>query len=296
MAFVEQTLLSCVALGVSGGPGFLTDVITVRSGHESRNQLWAQARRHWEIGMTARPQSEFEAIQNAFMTVGGRRDGFLFTDPFDSSVSASTGVLIPLHGVDDVGTVGFGYGVETFQIGKLYTTYQRNIYKPNSVVVYRGGVAVVEGVGAGEVDIDNTTGIVTMVADQSRAISSHAVSATHTFTLGSAFSPNLAIGGRIFVTGVTGTAAATLNGLSHAVTGVSTAVITTSTNTAGLTASGGTAFFYPQPTETMKWLGSFDTPVRFDTDQFNATVIDRQGAGGELLIELPSIQLIEIRV
>ena len=74
-----------------------------------------------------------------------------------------------------------------------------------------------------------------------KVISSHTPGAGHVFILESAFSPNHVVGGRIFVFNITGTAANALNNLSHTITAVSGAIITTSTNTAGLTASGGTA-------------------------------------------------------
>ena len=142
---------------------------------------------------------------------------------------------------------------------------------------------------------DALTGLLVFGADQSKAISSHTVGASHVFTLASAFSPNLLVGGRIFVTGVTGTAATVLNDLSHAITNVSSAVITTSTVTTGLTASGGTALFYPQPTEALDFSCEFNVPVRFDVDQFDAVIVDKQ-KGGEFLLELPSIPLVELKL
>lgn len=301
MAFLETPRLSVkVSLGATGGPGFSTDVITTRAGYESRNSNLSQARHRYEIGLTIRPKSEFDLIRDHFMAVGGRRDGFRFKDFADYQITVANGVLQGLHGTTQVGTAGTGYGTPVTQLRKKYTagalSYYRDIRKPvvGSLIARRGGVAMTAGVGAGQYAIDTTTGLLTMVADQSKSISSHTPGATHVFTLASAFSPNLLVGGRIYVTGVTGTAATLLNGLSHAVTIVSTAVITTSTVTTGLTASGGTAYFYPQPTETFDFSCEFDVPVRFDVDTFDAVIVDKQ-KGGELLLELPSVPLIEIK-
>jgi uncharacterized protein (TIGR02217 family) len=302
MAFLEARPLDCAKMGAVGGPQFSTSIVSVRSGAESRNRNWTEVRHRYEIGQVARPLSEFTAIRDAFLIVGGRADGFRFKDWTDYTVTTAYGDPQPLHGTTQVGTAGVGYGVPSYQLRKLYsfasTSYLRNIRKPvaGSLTVRRATVAVTAGVAAGNYAVDTTTGIITFVADQSRAISSHSVGASHQFTLASAFSPNLAIGGRIYVSGVTGTAAELLNGLSHAVTGVSSALITTSTNTAGLTATGGNAYYYPQPTEALDFACEFDVPVRFDIDYFDAHVIDRQGSEGELLLELPSVPLVEIKI
>jgi uncharacterized protein (TIGR02217 family) len=302
MAFHESRLLDCVAFGWTGGPSWLTEVVSARSGFESRNGAWAQARHAYEIGLTARPLSEFESIKAAFMVCGGRRDGFRWRDASDYQCSNTEGDPQPIDSNGDpVGTAGLGYGVPTYQAAKTYTfagvSHARHIRKPSGTfVLRRNGGTVTAGVGAGNYAVSTTTGMITFVADQSRVISSHTVGADHVFTLASAFSPNLAVGGRIYVTGVTGTAADVLNNLSHEVTVVSAAVITVATSTTGLTASGGTAYYYPQPTDTLDCACDFDVPVRFDTDEFRPTIINRQGAEGELLIELPSIPLVEIRV
>ena len=301
MAFIETRLLTRISFGVQGGPLFSTDVITVFSGQEQRLQNWLEARHEYELGLAPRVLSEFEEIKAAFMACKGRRDGFLYWDRADYQVALSEGYPVGLHGTEQAGAEGFGYGVPVYQLRKKYTAgagvYYRDIQKPyGTITLKRGGVTVAVGAGAGQYALSNTTGKVTFVADQSKSISSHTVGASHVFTLASAFSPNLAVGGRIYVTGITGTAADLLNGLSHAVTNVATAAITVSTNTAGLTASGGTAYFYPQPTETLEFSGEFSVPVRFGVDKFDATILDRNGATGELILELPSIPLIEIKL
>lgn len=302
MAFLEARPLDCAKMGAQGGPQFSTSIVAVRSGLETRNRNWADVRHRFDIGQVARPLSEFEAIRNAFMVVGGRADGFRFKDWTDYTVTAATGDPQPLHGTVQVGTAGLGYGVPSYQLRKLYsyasTSYFRDIRKPvtGTLILRRDTVTVAAGVGAGNYAIDLTTGIITFVADQSRAVSAHTVGVNHQFDLASAFSPNLAIGNRVYITGVTGTAADLINGLSHAITGVSADLIDINLNTAGLTASGGTAYYYPQSSEVLDFACEFDVPVRFDIDYFDAVVVDRQGAEGELLIELPSVPLVEIKI
>lgn len=301
MAFLEIRPLDKIAIKSSGGPEFSTDIVQVRSGLESRNGNWDQALHSYEIGLVARPRSQFEIMKAAFLAVRGRLDGFRWKDVGDYQVTTAEGKVQSVNGILSLGTAGFGYGVPTGQLAKLYTaganTYLRFIRKPvaSTLILLRNGSPVTSGVSAGNYAIDLTTGIFTMVEDQSKAISSHTVGANHVFTLASAFSPNLIIGGQIYVSGITGTAASVLNGKSHTITNVSAAVITTSTNTAGLTASGGTAFYYPQPTETLAFSVEFDVPVRFGVDKFDAAILDREGPDGELLLSLPSIPLIEDR-
>lgn len=299
MAFNETASLpDCIALGAAGGPMFSTDVIIVRAGYESRNANWSQSRRKYDISTGIKYKWEFQAVSDLFHAVGGRLDGFRFKDWADFEATTTTGALAGTDGTSLFGTAGIGYGLGTLQLTKKYpagsATHIREIRKPIAVTIYRNGVAQTAGGGPGNYSVDLTTGIVTFIADQTRSITSHTVGAGHVFTLASAFSPNLAIGGRIYVAGVGGTAATILNGLSHAITNVAGAVITTSTVTTGLTASSGTASYFPQPTDTVTWAGTFDVPVRFDSDQLEAVIQDKTGAG-ELLITAP-IQLIELKV
>jgi len=300
MAFNETASLpDCIALGAAGGPMFSTDVIVVRAGFESRNANWSQSRRKYDISTGVKTKSDFQSVADLFHAVGGRLDGFRFKDWADFEVTIANGALVgSLNGVL-YGTAGLGSGLATLRLAKLYTsgssTHVREITKPITATVYRNGVPAVIGGGAGQLSgVDLTTGIATFVADQTRSISSHVVGVSHQFTLSSAFSPNLVPGGRIFVTSITGTAATLLNNLPLEVNGVSGAVINVAVTTTGLTASGGTASYFPQPADTLTWTGTFDVPVRFDSDELQAVIQDKTG-GGDLLMTAP-VQLIEIRV
>lgn len=280
-----------IAQGAEGGPAFLVDLVQLASGYEQRNLVQSAPRRRYTVALLNRRDDEFSPIVAIFRIAQGRTHGFRFRDWHDYQVTTTDGRL---------GTSALGTGLAAYQIHKRYTsgsnTTDQPIKKPRSgtVTVYRNASPVTVGAGAGQIAIDHATGIVTFVADQSRSITSHLVGASHQFTLATAFSPNLAIGGRIYVTGITGTAATLLNNIAHAVTGVATNVITVSTATTGLTASGGTAFFYPQPTDALTWAGDYDVPVRFDVDRMSASAVKRAGSG--LAITWDSIELIELRI
>ena len=299
--FHEKRFLDCVAFGASGGPTFNTTVAALMSGDESRNGNWSITRHSYEIGMAPRLQSEFMAIKTSYLLCMGRLYGFRWKDAQDYQCALTAGSLQGLRSGVAEGSQGFGYGIPAYQLFKLYTLLSLGIYrrilKPvaGTVAVRRNGSAVTVGASPGNIAIDTTTGVITFVADQSRSISSHTPGGSHVFTASSAFSPNFAVNGRIYVTGVTGTAASLLNGRSHLISNVSSAAITVTTDTTGLTASGGTAFLYPQPTDSLAASFDFDVPVRFNTDEFSGTVIDRNGGSGELVIQLPSITLIELK-
>ena len=301
MSFLESPRFpERISIGAVVGPAFSTDVLVLRSGDESRNANWANARARFDVTQGGKTEAENKALVEFFRRVKGRAYGFRFKDWSDYQVTTAEGGLRGLHGTVQAGGFQSGYGVPSYQLQRRYGSggylEDRDIRKPVSgtVAVRRAGVAVTVGAGAGQIAIDTTTGVVTFVADQTRSVSSHTVGASHVVTLASAFSPNVAVGGRIYLTGVTGTAAALLNDRSHAVTNVATNVITIGTTTTGLTATGGTAALYPQPAQALDWSGEFDVPVRFDSDEARITVIDRSPVG--LMYSWEGIGIVEIRV
>jgi uncharacterized protein (TIGR02217 family) len=286
MTFKESPRFpDAIARGAEGGPMFFTDIAEGAAGDEQRNIGWDYPRHRFRVSINARILAEVQANRAFFYTTRGAAIGFRFKDHTDYTCSVSEGFL---------DLTAAGTGSPSLQLTKWYTSgsdvFKRLIYKPiTSIAVFRNASPVTVGAGAGQIAVSYTAGTVTFVADQSRSITSHTVGASHIFTLASAFSPNLAIGGRIYVTGVTGTAATALNAVSHVITNVAGAVITTSTVTTGLTANGGTAFYYPQPTDALTWSGQFDVPVRFESDWFRAMA--ETGRHGSW----PSIELIETR-
>ncbi len=302
MAFLETPRFpECVSLGALSRPRYKSNIIILASGAKKANIDWATGIHSFDFTHGAMNQTQHDSILNFFHAIQGRGNQFRVKDYSDYSTTTSNGILIPVISGRVTGTAGVGYGLEGYVLAKLYSagalaTY-RLLQKPVSgtTTIYRNGAAVTVGGGAGNVSaINSTTGQLTFVADQSRGISSHTVGTSHIFTLTSAFSPNLAVGGRIYVTGVTGTAATLLNGLSHTVTNVSTAVITTSTVTTGLTASGGNAFFYPQPADALTVVTEFDVPCRFTSDEAAFDAFEKTNS--TLLYNWSGINLEEERI
>lgn len=155
-AFHEVSLPLSLAIGASGGPERLTDVVRLASGVESRNTRWSQSRRRWEVGGAAMKADAAQALIAFFEARRGRAFGFRFRDPIDwKSCSPSEAV-----GASDQ-PLGAGDGAtRTFQLRKRYESggewAERVVTKPveGSVVVAVNGAPAV-------VDVDHATGLVT---------------------------------------------------------------------------------------------------------------------------------------
>lgn len=300
MSFIESPRFpDKLSYGASGGPQFRTSIVELASGFEQRNADWSVERRRYDLIHSAKKREDFDELLAYYIAIArGRLHGFRFRDPTDYNDT---------HGdaVGWLGTTGYGTGYPTYQMQKRYvsgsTGALRPIAKPyGTIAVTRGGVAVVYATGspqgAGEITIDTSSGIITFQADAALVISVHTLGSSHQFR--TATDLGLTIGDKVYLSGVTGTAADLLNGIAHTITnkvvGSPTEYIwTISTNTGGsptLTGSGGTAYAYPQADEALLWSGEFDVPVRFDTDELMAMV------RGPRVFDLDRIPLVEIRV
>ena len=160
----------------------------------------------------------------------------------------------------------------------------------------RNGSPVTVGSSAGNIGVNYDTGIVTFVADASQSISSITTGSTTVVRFpNTTFTSQLSAGGRLYITGVTGTAATTLNNLSHAISAITANEILISTSTSGLTVTvAGTGFKYPQPADTLTWSGEFYVPVHFANDDIDWEVVVGGGFSGRIIAG-PSVVLQEVR-
>jgi uncharacterized protein (TIGR02217 family) len=279
-----------VSLGASGGPGYLTDIVTVNSGAESRNQNWTQARAVYEVSHAARLPAEHTVLRDFFRSVKGRTHGFRFKDHLDYSVTVSTGVL----------GAGVGTGYPTYQLAKNYAsgalTETRTISKPVSgtIAVYRNTTLQTAGSGAGQYALSTTTGIVTYVADATQTITSVTIGNPTVINVSSALTG--ATGGKkVYLASITGTLGAYLNGIAWTIsTVVGTAITLSGADTTGLSGTSGNAFMYPQASDAFTWSGEFDVPCRFDTDQMRGVIANK--SGGQYVVDWESIPIVEIRI
>ncbi len=158
--FSENRFPLDIGFGSSGGPERQTDIVTLGSGREERNQRWRRSRRRFEAGYGVKTLDELNAVVAFFEAQRGPLFGFRFRDPVDwkSCPPQST------PRVTDQ-AIGTGDGTSrTFEIMKSYgdggDAYQRRIHKTvaNSVLV------AVDGVPAINTVIDHALGTVTFAS------------------------------------------------------------------------------------------------------------------------------------
>jgi uncharacterized protein (TIGR02217 family) len=288
---------SIILAGVRGRNERMNQRATNQGGFTSANVIWTRTLRRYEVGIAPLTVAQWAALEGIHEVTEGGAFGFLMRDPKDQTAAAG---LLHSFTTAEVGTIGQGFGVPVFRMFKRYTagsrTKDRRITRPGSVVIRRAGVVAVAGSSAGQYALNATTGTVTFVADASQAMSSITVGASTVlnFANGTGMVAAMAVGERVFLTGVSGTAAANLNNLSHAITANGATSLTISTTTTGLTATSGTALRYPQASDTMTWTGDFYVPVHFEQD-FIDWEISRSGSAETRLTSGPNVTIVEVR-
>ena len=119
-----------LALGVSGGPERMTDIVNLSNGREARNARWRSSRRSYDAGSGVRSVADLYAVLAFFEARSGELYGFRFRDPVDHQ-SVPPGQAIAA--TDQV--IGAGDGVTaSFQLIKTYAdagaSVARTIAKP----------------------------------------------------------------------------------------------------------------------------------------------------------------------
>ena len=161
MAFHNVRFPLDIALGARGGPGRMTDVVTLASGAEERNSRWAHSRRRFDAGYGVKSFADMQAVLTFFEERRGRFHSFLWRDGFDFS-SAISGSTISKN--DQI--IGVGDGTQkSFQLikryGESFDPYDRVITKPraDSVLVALDSTQILPP----DYTLDPLTGIVTFV-------------------------------------------------------------------------------------------------------------------------------------
>jgi len=128
--FVEERFPTDIAFGSSGGPERNTEIVTLGSGREHRNQRWAHSRRRYEAGYGVKDLSTLHEVLEFFEARRGPLVGFRYRDPLDwkSCLPRNTSTSL-----DQL--IGIGDGVtRSFQLKKTYGSaddgYVRPIVKP----------------------------------------------------------------------------------------------------------------------------------------------------------------------
>jgi uncharacterized protein (TIGR02217 family) len=260
MAFDEVQFPTTISYGSKGGPGFNTDVVMVDSGHEVRNINWATTRYAYDVSFGIKDIADLRSVQGFFLARRGKAYGFRFKDWIDYEV---TNEVLAQSGSKYV------------QLIKTYTsgsrTYVRNIVKPVAGITMRRG-----GVSFSAFTLDTTTGILTLTPDTSKTITAITQANPGVVT---AVAHGFSTGDEIWIDGVVGMTQVNktlTTDTPYTITVLSADTFSIGVSTATYTAysSGGSARKFVQNTETLDWTGTFDVPVRFDTDRLPASLDD----------------------
>ncbi|WP_138464219.1 DUF2460 domain-containing protein [Poseidonocella sp. HB161398] len=120
MAHLDLDFPRDVAQGCQSIRERRTDVVTLESGHEERNQRWAHARRSWQAGLGIRRADDLDDVVALWEQAAGARHSFRFRDWTDWRSGLPSEPVTPLD--QPLGT-GDGSAV-TFQVVKVYGALQ----------------------------------------------------------------------------------------------------------------------------------------------------------------------------
>ncbi len=281
MSFLETPRFpDNIAYGASAGPEFQTRIILVNSGHESRNVNWSQARARFDVGHKGRTQADTDALIAFFRAVKGRAHGFRFKDWTDHHVSLEQGSTSKLPGLRL-------QLQKTYRTGTLNETRRITKPVPGTVEVQRNGIRLSLGTAPGQIQIDASSGILSITEDRRVAIAQISNSDPGVVTTFDAHGLN---DGDV----IDLITAAGMRELNQAITTISllsskSFAIDIDTTDYAVYSSGGFALRSVQPNESLSWQGEFDVPCRFDTDQMQIEIIDKG------IYSWGQIPLVEIR-
>lgn len=130
-----------IAFGSTGGPERNTEIVTLGSGHEQRNQRWARSRRRYEVGYGVKDLDALYQVMAFFEARRGPLHAFRFRDALDWKSCSPLATPEPgdqVLGTGDSTMLRFPL-VKTYGIGEA--AYHRSILKPiaDSVRVAVGG-------------------------------------------------------------------------------------------------------------------------------------------------------------
>lgn len=142
--FHEVRLPLSVGFGAQGGPERRTDIVSLASGGETRNAVWAGSRRRWDLASAITKLDGLSRLVAFFEARRGRLHGFRFRDVVDDH-SGPVGTDISATDVQ----IGIGDGQrDMFELTKTYGETTRRIWKPveGSVRVALDGVETAAGI------------------------------------------------------------------------------------------------------------------------------------------------------
>lgn len=168
MSFHETRFPTAIAFGASGGPERRTSIVTLSSGFEERNAIWAHSRRRYNAGYGVRSLDDLHAVIAFFEARQGRLHGFRFKDQADFRSSAPETEIASTDMA-----IGTGDGVTSvFPLLKTYVSgaesYGRPITKPVAGTV-RIAIDAAEQTEGVDFTVDTASGEVTFTSPPAAA-------------------------------------------------------------------------------------------------------------------------------
>lgn len=118
MSFHDVRFPTAVAFHSTGGPERRTEIVSLGSGFEERNAVWANSRRRYDVGSGVRTLDDLGAVIAFFEARLGRLNAFRFKDFADFKSCAPGAAVAPLDQA-----LGTGDGVAvSFPLIKTYTS------------------------------------------------------------------------------------------------------------------------------------------------------------------------------
>ena len=159
--FHEIRFPTAIAFHSTGGPERKTEIVTLGSGFEERNAVWANSRRRYDAGYGVKSLDDLHAVIAFFEARQAQLAGFRFKDWSDFKSCAPGAAVTPLD--QPLGT-GDGHAT-VFALSKTYASgpasWTRAIAKPvaGTVRVAANGAELMSGFA-----VDAATGLVTFTA------------------------------------------------------------------------------------------------------------------------------------
>ena len=292
---------SIVAAGIRGKNRRSNNRVTSTNGQMQINVQSDRTLRQFELGVVPLTLAQWAQIEALHEVTEGGAFGFLLSDPKDHTTQAGQGYLQAADGQLLLGTVGQGYGVPTYRLIKRYTIVTTSRFKDRLITrlqpdlqVQKNGVNLSAGSGPNQYSV-SSTGVATIHEDASAYLDSATVGATTTLDFGGGnFASLFAVGGRIWLQGVSGTASTVLADQAHEILSISGNSMVINTATTGLTLTGALAKRYPQPSDSLTWHGQFYVPVHFMDDDIDWEMV-LAGNDESRLVAGPNVVLQEVR-
>lgn len=273
MPFLDETLPSCIDYGSAFGVRYAVTAVVDAADNYYPHLRHPYPIKRFESGYSNKDYDLIlRELVDMFHRIGGMSGGFRMRDRSEFTTREYT--LAPAF--DDQPCQVISAAAGTWQIMVWYTapggadSTRRRVRKPRPGTVLVGirdvaGNAhpLLQGVTPNQRwTVDNTRGVITLAANNQRAITGITPGGSTVITVGS--SHGYLPGDLVHISGVVGTTE--LNGLRVAISSVGATTITVPIVSANAWISGGTVNTRPQTGEILTAGCEFDIPVRFETD------------------------------